>query len=64
MYKRQHKQSAITTLEMAHAALYTAVEASKVIANHLLGEQGFKYDWVLSKHPIQKAELFGNIKLP
>lgn len=59
-----HKQSAITTLEMARASLYTAVEASRAIANHLLGEQNFKYDWVLLKHPISKTELFGNISLP
>jgi hypothetical protein len=59
-----HKEHAITIFEMAHSPLYTAVQASIAIANHLLGEQGSKFNKVLKKYPIHKTELFSNVALP
>lgn len=58
-----HKSSALTSLEMARSALFSAVEASKLIAEHFMGENGFKYDRILKKYPLPKEQWFSQIQL-
>ncbi|QSL91721.1 hypothetical protein JWV26_18415 [Ectopseudomonas toyotomiensis] len=58
-----HKRSALTSLEMARSALFSAVEASKAISEHLLGEAGFKYNSVLYKYPLKQEQWFSQVKL-
>lgn len=58
-----HKSSALTSLEMARSALFSAVEASKSIAEHFMGESGFKYEPVLQKYPLQKEQWFSQVQL-
>ncbi|MBA4503296.1 hypothetical protein H1S06_13125 [Marinobacterium sp. 3-1745] len=57
-----HKNSALTSLEMARSALFSAVEASKLIAEHFMGDNGFKYESVLKKYPLQKEQWFGQVQ--
>jgi len=57
-----HKDSALTSLEMARSALFSAVEASKAIAEHFLGEYGFKYEPVLHKYPLQQEQWFSQVQ--
>jgi len=58
-----HKSSALTSLEMARSALFSAVEASKAIAEHFLGENAFKYESVLYKYPLQQEQWFSQVQL-
>ncbi|SEP56318.1 hypothetical protein SAMN05421693_10110 [Ectothiorhodospira magna] len=58
-----HKESALTTLDMARAALYTAVYASEAIERHLLGSKNFKYERVLKKYPLPSGQWFSEVKL-
>jgi len=43
---------------MARSALYSAAHASREIAVHFLGVDGFKYEEVLRKYPLPEAEWF------
>ena len=47
-----HKESALVTIEMGRSALYTAVEASRSIAVHFRGPDGFPYEGILKKYPL------------
>jgi hypothetical protein len=58
-----HKSSALTSIEMAKSALYSAVEASKYISNHFLGENQFKYNLVIYKHPLKQEQWFSEVTL-
>lgn len=53
-----HKESALATPSMARSALYSSVHASREIAEHLLGESGFKYQKVIEKYPLPTADWF------
>jgi len=56
-----HKESALSSLEMARSALYSAVHASKAIAEHLLGSGGFKYTEVLLSYPLTEQQWFSEV---
>ncbi|MBU0538387.1 MAG: hypothetical protein KKG00_00550 [Bacteroidetes bacterium] len=58
-----HKSSALASLEMARSALFSAVEASKTISDNFLGENGFKYNSVLYKYPLQQEQWFSQVQL-
>ena len=58
-----HKESALATPSMARSALYSAAHASREIAEHLLGGDGFKYQEVLEKYPLPEAEWFFETRL-
>lgn len=59
-----HKESALTSLEMARSALYSACVSSEAIAKHLLGEQGFKYSKILQKYKLEPVEMFSKVVFP
>jgi len=59
-----HFGSALTTLEMARSALFSAVEGSKAITGHLLGPGAFKYDAVLKKYPLGPQPMFSGVLFP
>jgi hypothetical protein len=59
-----HKDSRVATLTMARSGLFSAVEASREIAHHLLGKNGFSYLKVLQKYPIEPQIWFSEIKFP
>lgn len=50
-----HKDAALASIEMGRSALHSAVEASRSIALHFRGQDGFPYERVLNKYqlPIQ-----------
>tara|TARA_R110002074_G_C12453377_1_gene658761 strand:+ start:111 stop:629 length:519 start_codon:yes stop_codon:yes gene_type:complete len=58
-----HKESALAIPSMARSALYSAAHASREIAVHLLGIDGFKYEEVLGKYPPPEAEWFFETRL-
>lgn len=58
-----HKQSALAVPSMARSALFSAVHASREIAIHLLGADGFKHEKVLQKYPLADAEWFYETRL-
>ncbi|RRS07227.1 hypothetical protein EAG18_18400 [Pseudoalteromonas sp. J010] len=58
-----HSESALTTLEMAKAALYTGLMASRAIEEHFSG-MPFSYEEVISKYPISDSELLSNSMYP
>lgn len=59
-----HFGSALTTLEMARSALFSAVDGSKAITEHLLGPDAFKYDAVLKKYPLGPQPMFSGVRFP
>ncbi len=56
-----HKASALTSLEMARSALFSAVEGSKSIALHFRGSNGFPYEPVLKKYPLRSQKWFSDV---
>jgi hypothetical protein len=58
-----HKSSALTSIEMARSALFSAVEASKAISEHFRGEAAFKYNSVLHKYPLKQEQWFSQVRL-
>ncbi|MBH3433401.1 MULTISPECIES: hypothetical protein [Pseudomonas] len=58
-----HKESALATVEMARSAVYSAVEASKMVEGHLLGRSEFKYCKVISKYPLKTERWFSDVSL-
>lgn len=58
-----HKESALTSLAMAKSALFTAAQASKLIAEHLLGNDSFKYETVLQKYPLPPEPWFSEVHI-
>lgn len=56
-----HKDSTLTSLNMAKSALYSAVEGSRAIALHFRGADGFPYDNVLAKYPLPVQPWFTDI---
>lgn len=59
-----HKESALSSLEMAKSALYTAVTASKTIYQHFNKNAAFKYEAVLKKYPLDIFPLFSEVVYP
>jgi len=59
-----HHNSALATLGMARSAVFSAVEASRAIACHLLGPDGFKYERVLLKYPLKPQPWFSTVEFP
>ena len=59
-----HKESALTTLLMARSALVSAVGASRAISLHMLGKEGFKYEAVLRKYPLDPQPWFSDVPFP
>lgn len=57
-----HKSSAIATVEMAKAALYSAVEGTKALYEHF--GKTFKYKPFLEKYPVHLEPMFSVIQLP
>ncbi|SEA12299.1 hypothetical protein SAMN05660420_01287 [Desulfuromusa kysingii] len=57
-----HKSSAIATVEMARAALYSAVEGTKALYTHF-GNQS-KYRPFLEKYPVHQEPMFSSVQLP
>jgi hypothetical protein len=59
-----HKESALTSLEMARSALYTACVSSEAIASHMLGEKDFKYSKILQKYKLEPVKMFSKVVFP
>lgn len=58
-----HKESALASLDMARSALFSAVQASRAISEHLLGVGSFdKYEAVLQKYPLPSEPWFSDVK--
>ncbi|WP_298218041.1 hypothetical protein [Halothiobacillus sp.] len=57
-----HKSSALATVQMARAALFSAVQTSQTIYLHT-GE-GFPYLSVLTEHPLFDEEWFSDVNMP
>ncbi len=57
-----HKSSALTSIEMARSALFSAIEASKAITEHFIGESRFKYNPILNKYPLPREQWFSQIQ--
>lgn len=58
-----HKESALASLDMARSALFSAVQASRAISEHLLGAGSFdKYEAVLRKYPLPSEPWFSDVK--
>ncbi len=57
-----HKSSALATVPMARAALFSAVETSQAIYLHT-GER-FPYSSVLTEHPLFDEEWFSDVHMP
>lgn len=58
-----HSESALSTIEMAHSALFTATETSRSIQLHF-GQQTFQYESILRKYPLNKRGLFSQNQYP
>lgn len=56
-----HKDSALTSLEMAKSALHSAVAGAKAIALHFHGPSGFPYEQVLQKYPLPGQPWFTEV---
>jgi hypothetical protein len=59
-----HKESALTSLEMARSALFTALKASEAIYFHFNETEKYKYDAVVKKYPFQNHSFFSEIVYP
>ncbi|MCB1918656.1 MAG: hypothetical protein KDJ28_01595 [Candidatus Competibacteraceae bacterium] len=58
-----HKESALASLDMARSALFSAVQASRAMSEHLLGVGSFKrYETVLQKYPLPDEPWFSDVK--
>lgn len=58
-----HKESALVSLDMARSALFSAVQASRAISEHLLDVGSFSnYEAVLRKYPLPVQPWFSDVK--
>jgi hypothetical protein len=57
-----HKTSAIATVEMARAALYSAVEGTKALYAHF--GKPFRYQPFMEKYPMPTESWFSTVSLP
>jgi len=57
-----HKTSAVATIDMAHSALYSAVEGSKALYSHF-GEL-FKYKKLIEQYPLPIEKWFSATNCP
>lgn len=57
-----HKSSAIATVEMARAALFSAVEGTKALYEHF--GKTLKYTPFLEKYPVHQESMFSAVQLP
>ena len=58
-----HKESALASFDMARSALFSAVQVSRAISEHLLGAGSFnRYEAVLRKYPLPIEPWFSDVK--
>jgi hypothetical protein len=57
-----HKQSAVANVNMARAALFTGVEATKALYQHF--DVGFPYSKILNQYPMRPATMFSKVWCP
>lgn len=57
-----HKSSALASVPMARAALFSAVQACQAIYQH--AGESFPYSAVLSEHPLMHADWFSDVRMP
>jgi hypothetical protein len=56
-----HSESALASLPMARSAVYSGVEGSRAITEHLLGPGAFRYGRVLSTYPLSPQPPFSTV---
>ena len=57
-----HRESALVSLDMARSALFSAVQASRAISEHLLGAGSFSnYEAVLRKYSLPVQPWFSDV---
>lgn len=59
-----HKESSLSSLEMARSALFTGLKGSEEIYFHFNQEKEFKYNAVMKKYPLDTYSLFSEVVYP